>query len=46
MNEDNIVINNDCLTVLKEMSDECVDLIYLDPPFFTQRTHCPKTRNG
>lgn len=32
-----MVYNDDCLNVLKNISDETVDLIYLDPPFFTQK---------
>lgn len=32
-----MVYNDDCLHVLKSISDETVDLIYLDPPFFTQK---------
>lgn len=32
-----MVYNDDCLNVLKSISDETVDLIYLDPPFFTQK---------
>lgn len=33
-----MVYNGDCLAVMRELKDECVDMIYLDPPFFTQRT--------
>lgn len=29
----------DCLDVLKRMESRSVDLIYLDPPFFTKRVH-------
>lgn len=29
----------DCLPVLQEMECGCVDLAYLDPPFFTQKVH-------
>ena len=32
-----MLYNDDCLNVMKKMSDESVDMIYLDPPFFTQR---------
>lgn len=28
----------DCLHVLKAMADDSIDLVYLDPPFFTQKT--------
>lgn len=27
----------DCLDILKKMPDQSVDLVYLDPPFFTQK---------
>lgn len=32
-----MICNDDCLNVLKNISDENVDLVYLDPPFFTQK---------
>lgn len=31
------LINGDCLIELKKINDETIDLIYLDPPFFTQQ---------
>jgi DNA methylase N-4/N-6 domain protein len=33
----NNVYNVDCLEGMKELENESIDLIYLDPPFFTQR---------
>ncbi|MCU1323080.1 MAG: modification methylase [Acidobacteriaceae bacterium] len=36
----------DCREVLKTLSDKSIDLIYLDPPFLTQKIHCLSTRNG
>ncbi|MCY7771234.1 DNA-methyltransferase [Bacillus haynesii] len=36
----------DCLEQLKNIPDETVDLIYLDPPFYTQRTQKSKTRDN
>lgn len=36
----------DCLDVLLEMQLESVDLIYVDPPFFTQKVHDLVTRDG
>lgn len=39
------VYNGDCLEILKEFDDESVDLIYLDPPFFSQKTHTLRTRD-
>jgi len=35
----------DCLEILRDYDDESVDLIYLDPPFFTQKTHTLGTRD-
>jgi site-specific DNA-methyltransferase (adenine-specific) len=42
----NSVILGDCLKVLGEMPDESVDLVYLDPPFFTQKIHTLSNRQG
>ncbi|BAD63361.1 adenine-specific DNA methylase [Shouchella clausii KSM-K16] len=36
----------DCLEQLKKIPDESVDLIYLDPPFYTQKTQKLKTRDN
>lgn len=30
---------SDCLEVMNDMPSESVDLVYLDPPFFTQKVH-------
>jgi site-specific DNA-methyltransferase (adenine-specific) len=35
----------DCLTWLQTIKPESVDLVYLDPPFFTQRVQRSKTRD-
>ncbi len=35
----NKVYCGDCLKILDDISDESIDLIYLDPPFFTQKIH-------
>lgn len=32
----NKIIQGDCIETLKEMPDECVDLIFADPPYFMQ----------
>lgn len=32
----NTIYNEDCLKILKTMDNESVDMVYLDPPFFTQ----------
>ncbi|MCP4612700.1 MAG: site-specific DNA-methyltransferase [Planctomycetes bacterium] len=41
------VYQSDCLDILKSMQDETVDLVYMDPPFFTQTNHklSPRTRD-
>jgi len=36
----------DCLDLLLDMPPESVDLIYVDPPFFTQKVHRSTTRDG
>ena len=36
----------DCLDVLDKVEDESVDLIYVDPPFFSQTDHRLSTRDG
>ena len=33
----NNIYNMDCLEGMKKLEDESIDLIYLDPPFFTQK---------
>jgi site-specific DNA-methyltransferase (adenine-specific) len=40
------VLDGDCLEHLKNMSDGYFDLIYLDPPFFTQKIQSLSTRKG
>ena len=40
------VLQGDCLNVLSDFEDQTVDLIYLDPPFFTNKIHKLKTRDG
>lgn len=39
-----IYIGN-CIDRLKEVSSDSVDLVYMDPPFFTQRKHSLLTRD-
>jgi site-specific DNA-methyltransferase (adenine-specific) len=39
------VLLGDCLTHLKLVPSESVDLVYLDPPFFTNRSHSATTRD-
>lgn len=33
---ENILINDDSLNVMKRLDDNQIDMVYLDPPFFTQ----------
>ena len=39
------VRHGDCLEVARGLVTESVDLIYVDPPFFTQKTHSLVTRD-
>lgn len=39
------IYKGDCLHILKDFETESIDLIYLDPPFFTQKTHSLKTKD-
>ncbi|MDZ4670380.1 MAG: DNA methyltransferase [Phototrophicales bacterium] len=36
---DNLVHHGDCLDILSGLPEKYVHLVYLDPPFFTQKTH-------
>ncbi len=40
------VVHADCLEGLKGLAAGTVDVVYLDPPFFSQRKHELKTRSG
>ncbi len=40
------VLHGDCLDILPTFKDESIDLIYLDPPFFTNRVQKLTTRDG
>ncbi len=40
------VILGDCLDILPTFEDNSIDLIYLDPPFFTNKIQKLKTRDG
>ena len=37
---------NDCFDFMQDMEPESVDLVYVDPPFFTQKNHSLVTRDG
>lgn len=40
------VLCGDCRVILKTLNDTSVDLVYMDPPFFTQKTHSLVTRDN
>lgn len=40
------VVHADCLKGLQGLSANTADVVYLDPPFFSQRKHEMKTRKG
>ncbi|OGO91582.1 MAG: DNA methyltransferase [Coxiella sp. RIFCSPHIGHO2_12_FULL_42_15] len=42
----NELMLGDCLNQLKKINDESIDLVYLDPPFFTQKKHSLKSRDN
>jgi site-specific DNA-methyltransferase (adenine-specific) len=42
----NNIIHGDCLESMKKLDSESIQLVYLDPPFFTQRKHKQRTRSG
>ena len=37
--------HGDCLEVMKALKDKSIDMIYLDPPFFTNRKHSLSSRD-
>lgn len=40
------VLCGDCRIVLQSINDSSIDLVYMDPPFFTQKTHALVNRDG
>ena len=40
----NTIIHGDCLEQMRSIGEKTIDLIYLDPPFFTERKHSLKNR--
>ena len=42
----NSILHGNCIVRLKEIESESVDLVYFDPPFFTQRKHSLTTRDS
>lgn len=41
-----MIYKDDCLNVLRKMDDNSVDMIYLDPPFYTQKKQQSSNSNG
>ena len=41
-----MIYNSDCLQIMRGISDESVDMIYLDPPFYTQKVQSLSDANG
>lgn len=41
---ENVTLCGDCLDIIGKMEDESIDVIYLDPPFFTQNEQKLRTR--
>ena len=41
-----VIICDDCLNSLKKIADDTIDMIYLDPPFFSQKIQSMKDSNG
>ncbi len=42
----NQILHGNCLDRMKEIEEEQIDLIYFDPPFFTQKKHTLSTRDN
>ncbi len=40
-----MILQGDCLKELKKLDSKSVDLVYLDPPFFTQKKQSSKSRD-
>lgn len=41
----NKILEGDCIDRMKSIDKESIDLIYLDPPFFTEKKHTLKNRD-
>ena len=39
------IYQGDCLEIMKGLNDKSIDMIYLDPPFFTNRKHSLSSRD-
>lgn len=44
MRIENKIFEGDCIDVMDSLEAESIDLIYLDPPFFTEKKHTLKNR--
>lgn len=44
--EINKIIHGNCINKLKEIKSNQIDLIYFDPPFFTQKKHSLTNRDN
>lgn len=44
MSIENKIFEGDCIDVMDSLEAESIDLIYLDPPFFTEKKHTLKNR--
>lgn len=42
----NNIYHLDCLQGMRGLTEESIDLIYLDPPFFTQKKHKLRSKDG
>ncbi|TGN19805.1 DNA-methyltransferase [Leptospira idonii] len=42
----NEIIHGDCHEILKTIKSDTIDLVYFDPPFFTQKKHILSTRDN
>lgn len=40
------ILHGDCLASLPKIDDQSIQLVYLDPPFFTQKSHSLRTRDN
>lgn len=41
-----MLVNKDCINALEDIKAKSIDLIYLDPPFYTQKKQKQKTRDN
>jgi len=41
-----MIINDDCLAALRSINADTIDMVYLDPPFFTQKKQILKDASG